>query len=822
MRKRLFSAGATTLISAALLLVLLVALGYVDTSHDRTALAAALDLAVTQVGPAGAPNDLDTPIVITGTGFVISSTAQLGDVDLEDLSWVSSSTLTATVPWGMDPGVYTLTVGKPDAGSVALANAFTVTEAIGVWTPGELYGGSVESVIVNPVTPTTLYAASSKAGLFQSRNGGESWSLLFAGTAGVEDPVVNPHAPHTVYAHLPWTLYRSDDEGDTWTPLYPQFPTTETSQARCHFRIRTYVHPISDTVFAAACGAAHGNESGLLVSDDDGDEWISITNGITDTRITALAFHPEYSRTMYVGTGSGHVFTTSNGGMTWTHASKPVGYVGDLAVNPSGRELWVVSNDTAGDPCLVRKTETGNLSGWTTLAQTTESCFHPGPSIEFVSGTTGTAFVADFGLDIVEGLIKTTDGGNNWTALSPEGRGVVQDIAVNPAHTDTLHAAMRWEGGMYKTTDGGASWDLANQGLSGLYARNIEVHPDKPYVLYAELNSEDLHKGTRGGETWQHLLSPPRAQCIEVDPFTATRLYAGVGGTQSHIGISDDGGQTWTSSAPFPIPVPEGQDIWSSPEELLAVPKQRGTLLASVGVHGNPGIIYRSPDYGATWTPVYTHAWGDHEILDLEVDAELSNTLYAATPNGKDGLLISTDGGKTWDQTGVGKEGMEFAESIAVEQEPPYRVFVLTGYQSRQLYVSANHGLTWTRVISSWKVPNAAGIAFAGTDPAALYATGAQEGLLRSTDGGETWEPAAGILGQVPVYSLATVTDTDRTIIYAGTTGGRVEETSEQALGGLVLGEAARETIVSAGIYRYTSRRLTSIYLPVLLRSDGP
>jgi photosystem II stability/assembly factor-like uncharacterized protein len=818
MKRRILAPAVALLLPVAALVFLLALLSSLNLHRSGVALAApaAPDPTVTNVSPNSSPNDLDTPIVITGTDFDVGATVQLGNNTLEDAGWVSSTTLTATVPWGLDPGVYTLTVENPDDSPSSLTDAVTVTEGIGVWNPGALYGGAVESVVVNPVTPTTLYAASSKVGLFQSRDGGESWSLLFAGTAGVEDPVLNPHAPDTVYAHLPWTLYRSDDEGDTWTPLYPQFPFTETSEARCHLRIRAYVHPISDTVFAAACGAAHGNQSGLLMSDDDGETWISVTNGITDTRITALAFHPTHSETMYVGTGSGHVFTTANGGMTWTHAAKPVGYVGDLAVSPSGSELWVVSNDTAGDPCLVRKAGTGNLASWTTLTQTAESCSHPGPSITFVSGTTGTVFVADFGLDILQGLIRTTDGGTNWTALSPEGRGVVQDIAVNPAHTDTLHAAMRWEGGMFKTTDGGASWQLANQGLSGLYPRNMEVHPDKPYVVYAELNSEDLHKGTRGGETWQHLLSPPRAQCIEVDPFTVTRLYAGVGGTESHIGISDDGGRTWVSSAPFPIPV---EDVWSSPEELLAVPKQPGILLASVGVHGNPGIIYRSPDYGASWTPVYTHTWGDHEALDLEADAVLSNTIYAATPNGEDGLLISTDGGRTWDRTGVGKEGIEYAESIAVEPEPPYRVFVLTGYQSRQLYVSANHGLTWTRVISSWNVPNAAGIVFAGADPPALYATGVQEGLLRSPDGGETWQPAAGVLGQIPVYSLATATDTGRVFVYAGTTGGWVEETESQFPSPTALDATAEETLVTAGVYRYTTRRARKVYVPLVLRS---
>ena len=88
------------------------------------------------------------------------------------------------------------------------------------------------------------------------------------------------------------------------------------------------------------------------------------------------------------------------------------------------------------------------------------------------------------------------------------------------------------------------------------------------------------------------------------------------------------------------------------------------------------------------------------------------------------------------------------------------------------------------------------------------------QGLYRSTDGAQSWQPAAGVLGHVPVYALAVVTASDRVILYAGTTGGCVESGAAQTLGAA----NASSTLVNAGVYRYT-RRTWRVNLPLVLRA---
>jgi hypothetical protein len=95
------------------------------------------------------------------------------------------------------------------------------------------------------------------------------------------------------------------------------------------------------------------------------------------------------------------------------------------------------------------------------------------------------------------------------------------------------------------------------------------------------------------------------------------------------------------------------------------------------------------------------------------------------------------------------------------------------------------------------------------------------DGLHRSKDGAQTWngwERAAGSLGRIPVYSLAQVTVDDRVTIYAGTTGGYVENVSTEAHS--LAGTSG--TLVRAGVYRYTTRSNPRILLPLALKRYAP
>ena len=96
------------------------------------------------VSPTEAYNYAPTTITITGTGFfTVTGTllfvpqVRLNNAPLPDVTFVCSTTLTATVPADLPGGVYTVTVTNPDSQSASLVSAFTVLMSgdgsLGTW-----------------------------------------------------------------------------------------------------------------------------------------------------------------------------------------------------------------------------------------------------------------------------------------------------------------------------------------------------------------------------------------------------------------------------------------------------------------------------------------------------------------------------------------------------------------------------------------------------------------------------------------------------------------------------------------------------------------
>ena len=76
--------------------------------------------------------------------------------------------------------------------------------------------------MIDPLSPSTLYAGTFGSGLFKSINEGVAWSSISQGLPilpVVRSLVVNPNRPSTVYLTLSQGLFRSIDGGTSWKKI---------------------------------------------------------------------------------------------------------------------------------------------------------------------------------------------------------------------------------------------------------------------------------------------------------------------------------------------------------------------------------------------------------------------------------------------------------------------------------------------------------------------------------------------------------------------------------------------------------------------------
>ena len=81
---------------------------------------------ILSVDPVEGDNTIDTQMTVSGTNFLDSPFVRIGEWYLAGAHFVSTSILTATIPAGLDAGIYDVTVKNTDGQSATLVDAFTL------------------------------------------------------------------------------------------------------------------------------------------------------------------------------------------------------------------------------------------------------------------------------------------------------------------------------------------------------------------------------------------------------------------------------------------------------------------------------------------------------------------------------------------------------------------------------------------------------------------------------------------------------------------------------------------------------------------------
>ena len=428
----------------------------------------------------------------------------------------------------------------------------------------------VRALAVDPLAPTTLYAATEQ-GVYKSTTGGTNWTQTNTGIPDhtkISAIAIDPQTSSTVYAGTGGNgVFKSTDAAHTWTarnsgiiatqittfssdPTNPQIlyvGTTsgvfKSTDGAIHWELKNQGLPAPATSLAidpqTPTTLYAATEQGVYKSFDSGQTWIAKNNGITNRATSTITISPLTPTTLYVGTTStfdnGGIFTSTDGGETWSPANT------GLPANPGDRiSIRTLAIDPKTPVILYAGVNAINFNG---------------RPISFSN------------------IFKSTDGGVTWSASGNLLFGPLNNIfslAIDPQTPTTLYASVLFyvgPGGVMKSTDGGKTWNFYNDGFTTLtpHLSVLVIDPLLPTTLYAGTNTMGVFKSTDGGAHWVPMnagLSNPSITALAIDPVTGKRLYAGTqGGGVFAFEVSSESADLSITQSDSPDPVLAGDNL---------------------------------------------------------------------------------------------------------------------------------------------------------------------------------------------------------------------------------------------------------------------
>jgi hypothetical protein len=786
------------LLSALLVILIFGLTGGVTAQKDqhleKPKMELSANLTLVSISPSSFANGVNMPVTIIGNNLDAVVSATLGTVALRNLEIVSSTQVTALVPWSIITGSYDLKLTDSNGLSATLTGAVTVTEGDLNWTSNGPYGGDLWDVVIDPVNSSRMFVSGYRSGLWTTADGGANWD--YSNT----DPLLErarivysaTDQPPAIYV----SNYRSLDYGQTWEDNAP--PAYSAVQGGGEHP-NHFIRPDQPTWVYFGIAPRNDVEplGGVYTSTDRGDTWSFITS-TSGLNVTALGFDPDNHDYMIVGTTGGQVYTSINSGATWSAPITLADHIQQLMFEPtlySGkRSQWAVSaygwqyhND------MIYRSRDGGQT-WTSIQVITGSPIY---DIAFHDSISGLLWSA------VGNGYYSEDDGDTW---QPIGAGLdeVHGFVVVPGaisrQTTTLFAITK--NGLYKSTDGGATWAESDNGLGANLANWIAISPFNADEAYASTEAKGVQHTVDGGRHWQSLpIRTPRYNNISIatDPFTDGKVYFGNDFVVTPtVRVSTDHGRTFTE---YQITLPITYAGRSADVKITPAPTIHNRLLAGLCLgDGDLGFIYASVDGGATWTQQTTPA--DIKcITRLTFDPTHPNIVYAGSSGY--GLLRSTDSGATWVPLANQPTTGSFM-SIEIDPNDSNSIYLAVFAWDpvpAGIFVTHDSGDTWLQMTGVDGPDWALKFCKVGESNWLYAATMSGLRYLRSIPDDPTtpWQSATGIAATATVDGFNCATEDGRVVTYIGTSGGIVNTSSNVARQPTA---AAGSQNMGGGIYR--------------------
>jgi photosystem II stability/assembly factor-like uncharacterized protein len=348
--------------------------------------------------------------------------------------------------------------------------------------------------------------------------------------------------------------------------------------------------------------------------------------------------------------------------------------------------------------------------------------------------------------------MRTDDGGNSWTAISPASRPL---FATAYSQSGSL-VAVGQAGTTVASADGGHNFATISGSLGPAFRR---VRATSPLVAYALGRAGALARTVDGGEHWSLLAPPLAGNLLDASFATVDRGYVlDNGGTLLR---TDNGGASWrlldigTYLAPRAL-------VALSPKNLLLIGprgvrrsvdggqsffrvRQRAVASAALTAGGRvasfvfaygPHALALSPDAGALWVSANVPGRGPTVVA---LDFVTVTDGYALTRDGR--LWKTDDGANTW--TELASLGTEVGTDLAFSDPDNGYVAVSDFGADSAGYVmrTSDAGITWRPQLVDSKQLLPGGLAASTTNIAYAIAGGGH--LLATQRGGDTGKHSA-------------------------------------------------------------------------------
>lgn len=377
-------------------------------------------------------------------------------------------------------------------------------------------------------------------------------------------------------------------------------------------------------------------------------EWRSIGPANMSGRVADVEGVPGNPNILYVGSASGGVWKTTNGGNSWTPIFDRQGSqsIGDIALEPKNPDvIWVgtgesnARNSVSFGDGVYKSTDGGKNWKFMGLRETnsiSRIIIHPtNPDIVYVA-----AVGRLWGANEARGVFMTTDGGKTWNkTLYIDQNHSASDLEIDPQNPNILYAGMWYfqrkpwthtsgseNGGVFRSTDGGRTWNKITNGLPKAIGRiGLAVSQSNPNVVYAILEAKEgaLYRSDDKGENFRMVYRTRNIvqrgfyyARVRVDPTDENKVFA----ISSPLFASIDGGRTFRAIAQS-VHI-DYHAMWIDPQN----PKRMWT-----GEDGGIAVTY---DGGSTWENVNNFPLGQFYQIFVDDRAPFYNISGGLQDNG--------------------------------------------------------------------------------------------------------------------------------------------------------------------------------------------